>query len=434
LLDELEEMFSVKAAQKRVHLMVKCAADVPHYIRTDATKLRQVLMNLLNNAVKFTEEGDVVVRVSYRDGEIGRWGDREMGGQGDEELGRILPHSPSPHLPISPSPHLHFEVEDSGPGIAPDEIETLFEAFGQTQTGRQVQEGTGLGLAISRKFVQLMGGDIHVTSEIGNGTTFTFDIQVGLIDQSSIINHQSSIPRRVIALEPGQPRYRVLVADDKPDNRYLIVKLLVPLGFDVREAANGQEALEVWEAFEPHLIWMDMRMPIMDGYEATRRIREVERQKSNVESDDPEFQVSSFKFRVPIIALTASSFREDRTAILSTGCDDCISKPFQEADIFEIMHKHLGIRYVYKEEKAKGERRKAKGEEVLTLDVLKELSDEVYNGLRQAIELGDVEMAESFIDRIRQQNEPMAEALADLVKQFRFDLLQTFFEDSENAT
>jgi PAS domain S-box-containing protein len=429
LLDELHEMFILKVDQKRLHLEFECTEDVPQYICTDDTKLRQVLMNLLNNAVKFTEEGGVTVRIENCQLNIENCKETTL-------------------APQSSIVNLQFSVSDTGPGIAADEIETLFEAFGQTQTGRQVQEGTGLGLTISRKFVQLMGGELAVHSDVGHGTTFALTIPVRIVTAADVTTPPST--RRVIALEPGQPHYRVLVVDDKPDNRCLIVKLLVPLGFDIREAANGQEALELWKEFEPHLIWMDMRMPVMDGYEATKRIREAEEQKLDTgysildtgikhlatsnqhPASSIQHPASSIQYRTPIIALTASSFEDDRTTILSIGCDDYICKPFQETEIFEIMHKHLGIRYVYEESsKVAGSKvagGKQKAEDVLTLDALAELSEEIYRGLRQSVEMGDVEMAEGLIERIRQQNAPMAKALTDLVKQFRFDLLQELFK------
>jgi CheY-like chemotaxis protein len=208
----------------------------------------------------------------------------------------------------------------------------------------------------------------------------------------------------------------MLVVDDKPDNRCLLTKLLLPLGFDVREAANGREALDLWKEFEPHLIWMDMRMPVIDGYNATREIR----------NSTPCAKSQAETRHIPIIALTASSFEEDRALILSAGCDDYICKPFQEADIFAIMQKYLGIRYVYDEydgQKGNGEKEQL----TLTSAMLSTLPEDLYRSLRQAVEMGDVEVAEHLITQIKLQNESMAEALANLVKQFRFDLLQEFF-------
>jgi PAS domain S-box-containing protein len=395
LLDELEEMFSLKAAQKRLYLVCERADDVPKSVCTDDTKLRQVLMNLLNNAVKFTEEGGVVVRVGVRSN---RFSDPERSAE-------------------ALTTNLQFEVEDTGPGIAPDEIATLFEAFRQTQTGRQAQEGTGLGLAISQKFVQLMGGEISVHSEVGHGTTFVFTIPVKMSNVAVVPT--TSPGRRVIALEPGQPRYRILIVDDNPDNRRLLVKLFTPFGFDVREAVNGQEAIEVWEQWEPHLIWMDLRMPVMDGYETTKRIRELETRNMQHATRN-----------TVIIALTASSLEEEREIVLSAGCDDFIRKPFREAEIFEIMHQHLGIQYVYEE----GEGQPLKGEQqtledVLTPTALTALPADIYAELQQAVNVTDPGRVNHLIGRIREYNPPLADILEELMKQFRFDILQTVFEE-----
>jgi PAS domain S-box-containing protein len=420
LLDELEEMFSLKAAQKRLHLVFERTDDVPKYVCTDATKLRQVLMNLLNNAVKFTEEGGIVVRVSCLNGERGRKGDREKGSWGEREIRETssqLPISPSPHLPISPSPQLHFEVEDTGPGIAPDEMDSLFEAFGQTQTGRRAQEGTGLGLTISQKFVQLMRGEISVHTELGRGTTFAFTIPVKVVGSTDVT--MSPLRRRVIALQPGQPRYRLLIVDDKPDNRRLLVKLFTPFGFDIREAANGQEAISMWNTFEPHLIWMDMRMPVLDGYKATKHIKS-------------EIRNSKSKIQTVIVALTASSTEEEREVVLAAGCDDFLRKPFRDAEIFEIMHKHLGLQYVYEkgeDQEGKGERQAV--EEILTPAVLTALPADIYTELQQAVNVTDPGKVNYLVTRIRDYNSPLADTLTELMKQFRFDILQAVFEEMQ---
>jgi len=396
LLDELEEMFSLKAVQKRLHLAFEHADDVPRYVCTDDTKLRQVLMNLLNNAMKFTEEGGVILRIA------------------NCEL-RIADHE-------SEIRNLKFEIEDTGPGIAPEEIGTLFKVFGQTQTGRKAQEGTGLGLTISQKFVQLMGGEISVHSEVGHGTTFTFMIPVRVVSSTDLT--VPSLHRRAIALQPGQPRYRILIVDDKLHNRRLLVKLLTPFGFDVREATNGQEATEIWEEWKPHLIWMDMRMPVLNGYEATKHIKsEIRNSKSEIPNPKSEIQTV-------IVALTASSLEEDREMVLSVGCDDFLRKPFREAEIFELMHKHLGVRYVYEEgEKSEAESQKSKVEEVLTPTALTALPADIYTELQQAVNVTDPGMVNRLIVRIREHNPPLAGALTELMKQFRFDILQGVFEE-----
>jgi len=376
LLDSLEDMFRLKADEKGLQLFFERDVGVPRYVRTDEIKLRQVLMNLLHNAVKFTEEGNVTVRVSRSD-------------------------------PTG----LAFEVQDTGLGITPDEQEAIFEPFVQTKTGRQAREGTGLGLPISQQFVRLMGGDLAVSSDgvPGRGSVFSFDVQVGVLERAPDV--QAIGPaRRVVGLEPGQRAadggpYRVLVVEDDEPSRTLLVKLLSPLGFEAQEAANGQEAIEIWERWRPHLIWMDMRMPVMDGYEATKRIKATAQGQGTT-----------------VIALTASTFEEERAAVLATGCDDFVRKPFREADIFEAMAKHLGLRYVYEEEVP--EDAVDETGELLTAAALRTLPPQWLAAFRDAIVALDSEAAATLVDQIAEGEAPLAAALADLVAHYRFDTLQ----------
>jgi signal transduction histidine kinase/HAMP domain-containing protein/response regulator of citrate/malate metabolism len=395
-LDELQDMFDLRAKHNRLQLVFERAADIPNYIRTDEVKLRQVLINLLNNAIKFTKEGGVTLRIR-----IGDWG---LGIEGKDIESDMQSEIQNPKSKIC------FEVEDTGPGIAPEEMEKLFEAFAQTETGRKAQEGTGLGLPISRKFVQLMGGDIKVASKSGQGAAFTFDLNVKIADLADV--ETTPVSCRVVALEPGQPRYRILIVDDKPDNRKVLVSLLALFGFDIREADNGQKAIEICRTFEPHLIWMDMRMPLMDGYEVTRRIRAGARGSATV-----------------IIALTASSLEEEHAVALEAGCDDFLRKPFREADLFTLMHKHLGVRFVIEEGDLPGpEGEKKEMEDMLTPETLAALPDELRIGLEQAVASIDFDRAMEIIARIRQQNEPLAAALAEIVGSYRFDTLQVLFD------
>jgi signal transduction histidine kinase/CheY-like chemotaxis protein len=408
LLNDVVDLFRFRAEKKGLQLLFDCGSDVPRYVRTDEVKLRQVLINLLNNAVKFTKEGTVSLRVY--------------------ELHEL---SETQKLKDSKTQKLCFEIEDTGPGITPDELTALFEAFVQTETGRRSQEGTGLGLPISQKFVQLMGGDIIVKSEVGKGTTFTFKIQVGFVDQSTIDNRQSNISKRVVALEPDQPRYRILIVDDNQNNRKLLIRLLAPFDFDLREAANGQEAIALWEAWKPHLIWMAIRMPVMDGYEATKRIRKLDTGYWILDTGD-QHPAPSTQHRTIIIAVTASSFDEEQAIALSTGCDDFLRKPFRETEIFDLMGKHLGVRFVYDESrKSKVESQKSKVDDALTPEALATLPNELRIGLQQAVETIELEMTNTIIDQIREQDKPLGNALAELVKQYRFDILQALFEDLE---
>jgi adenylate cyclase len=307
LLHSVEQMFQLRANAKGLNLKFANISDIPHYIQTDEGKLRQVLINLLGNAIKFTQQGTVQLRV------------------------KTLPES------------LIFEIIDTGAGILPEEINTLFTPFVQTQVGKQSMEGTGLGLAISREFVRLMGGDITVKSVFTQGSTFSFNIQVSYIPATEIETKTS--PGRIIGLEPNQPQYRILIVEDIQENRLLLIQLLQPFGFEIRHASNGEEAVSFWYSWQPDLILMDIRIPIVDGYEATKRIRAAEANPYSSNSAMTLVQQAQVTATV-IIALTASVFEEQQAAIFNAGCDDYISKPFTEDLLYEKIAQHLGIRYL----------------------------------------------------------------------------------------
>jgi PAS domain S-box-containing protein len=391
LIDDLEDMFALKAEQKGLQLIFDRDAEVPHYICTDEVKLRQVLINLLNNAIKFTSEGGVSVQV--------KGGRRNIHKNSTDQLpGRYW---------------LHFEVQDTGAGIAAEEIHQLFEAFVQTKTGKDSQEGTGLGLAISRQFVQLMGGEFTVSSEIGKGAVFQFDIQVHLVEASDIESKKTQ--RRVVALEPNQPSYRLLIVDDKPLNRQLLVKLLSPLGFELREANNGKEAVDIFMEWEPHLIWMDMRMPVMDGYEATKQIKTTTGGQATA-----------------IVALTASVLEEERAVILSAGCDDFMRKPFREEDIFVAMGKHLGVRYIYEDPPAVSAAGvEESSQEVLTPEAFTSLSPDWMAQFKQSILSVDMEAIATSIAQIGTVNPSLAGKLQDCINNFEYDRILNIIEISE---
>ncbi|MFN6539294.1 MAG: ATP-binding protein [Nostoc sp. EkiNYC01] len=375
LLKNLEEMLHLRAASKNLELVFEYAPDLPQYVQTDENKLSQVLLNLLGNAIKFTDIGRVTLRV--------RLG---MEGYGDTVMQRHGDTASS-----SSAQFLIFEVQDTGCGIAPDEIDLLFEAFEQTEIGRKCQQGTGLGLAISRKYVELMGGDITVSSTPGIGSTFTFDVQIALACPREMPTNANK--HEILALAATEKAYRILVVDDSKESRLLLVKILTSMGFEVREATDGREAVANWESWQPHLIFMDMRMPVMDGYEATRIIKSKEFpygewRKGNREEGVPQVnshsptlvashlsasqscatanpsscdlnllaalpphcdfpettQGYSHKHTI-IIALTASAFEEERQRTLSIGCDDFIRKPFTQEVLLEKLSEHLSVKY-----------------------------------------------------------------------------------------
>ncbi len=299
LLNEIEDLFALKAKTKGLQLIFERNQNVPRYVCTDETKLRQVLINLLGNAVKFTEEGSILLTVNSK----------EL----SNHQSKII-----------------FAIEDTGVGIATAELEQIFDSFTQSESGKKAQEGTGLGLSISRKFVQLMGSDLKVKSKLNQGTIFTFKIKVTVVNEDS--KNSQKVPRKIIGLQPSQSCYKILIVEDIPVNRQLLIKLLQPFGFQLQEANNGEEALKIWETWQPDLIFMDIKMPVMDGYEAIKQIKATNRGK-----------------KTPIIAITASVLEEEKAVVLAVGCDDFVRKPFRESTLFNLIEKYLGICFIYEE-------------------------------------------------------------------------------------
>jgi signal transduction histidine kinase/CheY-like chemotaxis protein len=389
LLNSITDMLRLKAEAKGLDLLCQWTAEVPQYIQSDEKKLRQVLLNLLGNAVKFTEAGSITLGVQ----------------RGCSNVKAQPASSPEATNAIA----LHFTVKDTGAGIAKHELNTLFDPFVQTETGRKSEQGTGLGLAISQKFVQLMGGDIQVHSQLAQGTTFEFEIQAEVSTPERMTTALKS--RRVMVLEPGQPSYRILVTDDRWENRQLLIKLLTPVGFEVQEASNGQEAIAQWETWKPHLIWMDMRMPIMNGYETTRHIKAHLQGQATI-----------------IIALTASTLDEERAVVMSAGCEDFVRKPFLENEIFDKMAQHLGVRYIYAD-LATGELAEPS---LAKLDAatLGTMPKEWLNQFSYASAQLDPQMLAQLLTQIPNQQAALRRSLQTHMDDFDFELLMTLAQEA----
>jgi CheY-like chemotaxis protein len=266
---------------------------------SDEGKLRQALVNLVSNAVKFTDKGTVALSAMPAPSE-----------------GRALA--------------LSFTVSDTGPGIPEREISNLFRPFVQGTTGLSFG-GTGLGLAITRQYAHILGGEVEVRSQVGVGSTFTLTVSAREAKAGEVT--LQARPPHVLRLADGQPPVRILVADDNPMNRELIAATLGPMGFEVSGVADGLEAEAVFHEWKPHAILMDMKMPVLDGYEATRRIKAT-----------PEGQQTF------ILGLTASAFEEDRSAVLDSGASDFMRKPFKQDELLAVLGKQLNLRYLYSEE------------------------------------------------------------------------------------
>jgi len=370
ILGDVELMFQVRTDAKNLQFVLE-KNRLPPVVYADGGKLRQIIINLLGNAVKFTETGKITLRA---------WA-AEIDGL-----------------------KLVIEIEDTGIGIAEVDQHKIFQSFEQTVSGAMAEGSTGLGLAISLSYARLMGGDITVTSEEGKGSLFRLEIPVEKGEEIASVKRVAA--RNVIGLAPEQRVPTVLVVDDRETNRDLLVKILNSVGFDqVQEAANGAEALELFESRCPDLILMDMKMPVMDGYEAIGRIRNSTSKNRNI----------------PIIAVSASVFEEDRANILAAGANDLIRKPLQESEVFESMRRHLGVEYLYEEE--------GRAEDHFVLNV--ELSQQLLAGLpvellkdiRDAALRAEADACMTVIEKVRPMNATAATALEELVKNYQFDRL-----------
>jgi signal transduction histidine kinase/FixJ family two-component response regulator len=368
MLFELESLLTVRIKEKGLTFNLRLTEGLPENVIVDGTKLRQVLINLIANATKFTNIGGIDVLVSIS----------------QKELANRF--------------RLHFEVKDTGVGISEQDQQVIFEPFRQVGVQTASTAGTGLGLSICKQFVNLMGGAIGVTSEVEKGSSFFFEIpaKAAAATSVSLVKHSS---RRISGLEPGQPCYRILVAEDKLENRLLMHRLLEPFGFELQDAVNGLEAVALFETWHPHLIWMDIRMPVMDGMEATKRIR----QRNDGHT-------------VKIVALTAHALEEEGHQILKSGCDEVIRKPYRETEIYDALEKNLGVKFVYD----KNQQHDTEGNTSLSnLTRLAKLPRALQESLREALVLLDNNRCIESIIEIGRVDAELANQLQTMVENFK---------------
>ncbi|MFZ4441289.1 MAG: ATP-binding protein, partial [Syntrophales bacterium] len=381
LLDDLVQMFRARADSQGLQLLMERDENVPRNVTADEGKLRQVLVNLLGNAVKFTATGWVAVRVRAEAIET-------KIGEEKESL------------------RLGVEVEDTGPGIPDEDIGRIFDLFQQAGAGVK-SGGTGLGLAISSRFVEMMGGELTVTSQVGTGSCFRFDVP--LKPAAEVAGRDKQASRRIVGLEPGTGPVRILAVDDAPTNRALLCALLRPLGFEVAEAGNGVEAIDIFAKWSPHAILMDMRMPVMDGYEATRQLKTTEAGS-----------------KTPIIALTATAFEDSRQQVMATGVDAYVRKPFRMEEICEALGKCLRIRYIYAGETAPApDHLEAKP---LTGESLAALPRDMIVAMQQAVAEGNMARLTELIASVEKLDSATAHDLQALADQYDYDKLNQWLE------
>jgi PAS domain S-box-containing protein len=373
LLHEMQSLMGVGAVEKGLRFALERDPDLPRFVAVDAGKLRQVLLNLLGNAIKYTDSGGVKLRA------------RLASIHGSEKA------------------KVRFEVEDSGPGMSQEDCKRIFFPFVQLGDQAPAQAGTGLGLAICKQYVEIMGGQIGVTSKPGKGSVFYFEIPVRVLP--SVAERDELKNPRILGLAEGQPRYRLLIAEDQPENRLLLRRLLEPLGFELREAANGQEAVALFEQWHPDLIWMDIRMPVMDGLEAARRIR-----------------ATKAGANTKIIALTAHALEEEREPIMAAGCDDLVRKPIREQELFGALARHLRLKFIY--EKAPPQESTPKAPELtLRPEQLDALPAELLRDLRQAVIELDTARTHAIIEQVTERDASLGRALNTLATQLGYKRL-----------
>ena len=374
---DVTDMMQIRATEKGLRLLVDQSSKFPRYLVGDEARLRQVLINLLGNAIKFTEQGGVTVRLGARR-------DRQA---------RLL-----------------IEVEDSGPGIAPEDQERIFEPF--VQLGEQgINRGTGLGLTITRQFVQLMGGSLGLESTLGKGSIFRVELPLKEAAESDIARPGVTHKGEVVSLAPGQPEYRILIVEDQRDNQLLLARLMETAGFSYRIAENGRQGVQMFREWQPHFIWMDRRMPVMDGLEATRQIRSLPGGKD-----------------VKIVAVTASAFQEQRAEMLAAGMDDFVRKPYRANEIYDCLMKHLGVQYLYEGAAAQ----EAEAAE-LTPAALAKLPQDLRMELQAALESLESERIAAALQKVAAHDDALQKTLVRLIENFDYPAILKALQESQHA-
>jgi signal transduction histidine kinase/CheY-like chemotaxis protein len=347
---------------------VEGITDLPRYIRSDAAKLRQILVNLLGNAAKFTKRGHVTLRA-------------RANAVGDQKV------------------ELTFEVQDTGVGIAEDELDKVFEPFVQAESGERQQTGTGLGVTISRDFALLMGGDLSAQSELGVGSTFKLVVRVALGSTDEVPNAHDRRP--VVGVRGTPHRLSVLVVDDQADNRMFLRELLDAAEIEVIEAVDGQEAVERFAAKPVDLVFMDVKMPRLDGVEATRQIRQTEAGS-----------------RVAIVMLSASVLQLESRSVLQTGADHFIAKPFRVNEVWAAIERYLGVELV----RAAPEIVAPEPNELSRADVAA-LGSETVRALRDAIAVGYVHRVPELLANVGQEHAHVVKVLCHLAEDVQLETL-----------
>ncbi len=370
-LETILSMLSIRAQKRDLLLIADYADKLPEFISIDSLKLRQVLINLIGNAIKFTDKGNVTLKVNFE-------------------------------LQEDKQGLLNFAVHDTGVGIKPDEEQKLFQPFTQTESGRRSASGTGLGLSISQHFVEIMGGKIEVNSTPGQGSVFSFAIPTTIVETGKA----NPVEQVVKHLAPNQVAPTVLVVEDMEYNRLLLINQLEKTGFTVHTAINGHEGVQLFNDIQPDLILMDILMPIMDGRTATKKIRQLP-------GGD----------KVKIIAVTASAFEDERSEIIACGCDDILFKPLQISSLYTLINQLLGVDFIYREEVA-NDTTPSTDINKLSADQRATLPDNWISLFQEAALEGDIDKLYRLLDELADEQAPIKLQLTHVVDNYQFDAVE----------
>jgi PAS domain S-box-containing protein len=365
LIRDVTDMMHVRASEKGLYLNIDQSSKFPRYIKGDDTRLRQVLLNLISNAIKFTEEGGVTLRLNSKQNSV---------------------------------QHLLIDVVDTGAGIKAEDQLKIFEPF--VQVGEvNAQKGTGLGLTITRQFIQLMGGDISIESTLGKGSTFHINLPISAADEAAVNKLAKMTKGDVVGLVAGQPLYRILIVEDQKENQMLLRQLMENVGLSVKVAENGAIGVELFKSWQPHLIWMDRRMPVLDGIHATQQIRQLPDGKA-----------------VKIVAVTASVLLEQRKEMLDAGMDDFILKPYRFNEIYDCLSRQLGVQYVFEDANVN----QGEDELVITAEAMAVLPTELRQELHASLESLESESINATIQQVANYDLALYKILLHLADNYNY--------------
>jgi len=382
-IDSVTEICRIRAEQKVIAFEVQLDPDLPTGIHGDEKRLRQVLINLLSNAIKFTNQGSVTFKVQIAE--------RESDANGKTNY------------------KIRFEVIDTGTGIKSEQAEKIFQPFEQVGNQKRQSEGTGLGLAISQKIVLLMGGEIQVQSTLGKGSTFWFEAKFP--ESKDWAKVSRAVDQGIIVGYMGQRR-TILIADDKWENRSVIVNLLEPVGFTVIEASHGEEAWEKALAHKPDLVITDLVMPIFDGFELINRLRQSEEFKN-----------------IAIIASSASVFAIDQHKSIDVGADTFLPKPVEAEVLLEMLRQILQVKWIF-EEKIDANKKNQPAAVEQSIDTISP-KREILQELLELVQDGDIQNILELADQLSTSDEKLnvfTQHIVQLASNFQLKRLATFIE------